>query len=86
MRAPIAPEDYIEAVEVLESVQCSDDYDSEFAEGWPNASKEQLAELTAEIRKVLGGWLDKHGLRPTFFICDEPVAYCREAIMKEEPK
>jgi hypothetical protein len=48
-------------------------YDSagESADDWPNATKEQRQELTETVRKVVGEWLDKHGLQPWFYAVED---------------
>jgi len=37
---------------------------------WPLATKEQLDELTADLRKVFSDWLDRHNLRDGFFLVE----------------
>lgn len=63
------PEEYFDADLVIEHIKCQDDFGTEWAEGWPDETKEQLQELTDSLQKVFSEWMDKHSLRPTFFIC-----------------
>ena len=63
-RDPQAPEDCIDADDLLEKSACQDDYEGDWADGWPDATAEQRKELTTAVQKVYGEWLDKHGLRP----------------------
>lgn len=72
---PTAPEDYWYAEDWLEHVACQDDYSGDFAEGFGVASKEELAELEAYVRPILAAWLERHGLRPTHWIIENPVKY-----------
>lgn len=75
MRAPIQPELYWEAYNWLEHVSVQDEYGSDWADGWDDSSKEQREELEAEIRPILAAWLDRHKLRPRFFMVDDVVEY-----------
>ena len=61
-------EGYIDADLVIEHITCQDEYCVDGADGWPDASKEQLQELTDALQKVVGDWLDKHKLRERFFL------------------
>ena len=48
-----------------------EDYQLDWADGRsPDPKKEQLKELAEEIRPVIAAWLDRHKLRPTFFLID----------------
>lgn len=63
------PENFINAQVLIENIQCQDEFSGEWAENWPDETKEQLEELEKEIQKVFAAWLDKHSLRPAFFNC-----------------
>lgn len=63
-------EDVIEASDVLDKILCQDDYCGDWAEDALSATIGQLGELTVELQKVVGQWLDKHDLRPTFGIVE----------------
>ncbi len=39
----------------------------EYAEDWPNCTKEQDKELGTMIADAVNLWADKHGLHPTFY-------------------
>jgi hypothetical protein len=65
-RDPMAPEDCIDAEDLIERVLCQDDYCGDWAEGALDCTPEQERELTAAIRRVFGEWMDRHGLRPQF--------------------
>jgi hypothetical protein len=39
----------------------------EFASDWPPASKEQSAELQADVERVVTAWLEKHSMQPMFW-------------------
>lgn len=71
------PEDCIDGNDVIESVQNHEDFLTEFAEDWHGVSKERREELTNAIRKTFGEWIDKHGLRPTFFTVDNVKEFRR---------
>lgn len=47
-----------------------DDYSHEWAEGQVVPSEQQLEELAEKIRPIIAEWLDRHGLRPTFWRID----------------
>lgn len=68
---PTQPEDLWEARDWLEHVSVQDDYAGEWAEDWDDSNDEQIAELEAEVRKVMAAWLDRHDLRPRFFNIDQ---------------
>jgi hypothetical protein len=67
-RAPIAPEDCVDAEMLIEAVLCQDDYCGDWAEDALDCSPAQRDELTADIRRVFGAWVDRHGLRPKFCV------------------
>lgn len=69
-RDPFTPESCIDADDIIDQCVNQDDYCGEWAEGWPDSSKEQEDELTAAIRKAFAEWLDKHSLRPRWGIVD----------------
>jgi hypothetical protein len=54
-----------DAVEHLAN-QAMDEY-GECAEEWPDATKEQRAELGELIGDVVEAWMKRHGLEPTFY-------------------
>ncbi len=70
-RDPTSPESYVDAEIILEHVACQDDYQGDFAEGWPGVRKPAIEELDAAITEVFAKWLDKHGARPWWFRVDE---------------
>lgn len=78
MIIPTPPEDLIDADNLLEQVQCSEDYEHDFAEDWPDVKQEIKDELTRDIQEVFGKWLDKYKLRPTWFLCNDPITYRKE--------
>jgi hypothetical protein len=86
-RSPIPPETYFDIDAWIEQVDCQDDYSPECAEHWFCASKEQIAEVEAEVAKVLGAWLDRHNLRPAFWLIRESEMFRRVdgKAMKMEP-
>lgn len=72
---PPPPESLWEAVDWLEHVSIQDEYAFEHAEDWESSTEEQRAELEEQVRKVMGEWLDRHGLRPQFFNVYDAKAY-----------
>jgi hypothetical protein len=50
-----------------------DAYDQagEASEDWPCATRAAEDELTEKVQEVIDAWLDRHGLRPTFFKLDD---------------
>lgn len=59
----------------LENVGEQDEYGIEAAEDWDRSTKEQREELEAEVREVMGKWLDRHKLRPSFFLVENVKKY-----------
>lgn len=73
--SPTQPEDMWDSEDWLEHVSCQDAYSGDYAEGWDNSTKEQRAELEQEVKTVMAAWLDRHKLRPSFFVIENPVEY-----------
>lgn len=67
---PRQPETYWEASDWLEHVGCSDEYLDEASDDWDRSTAEQRDELEQEVKKVLAAWLDRHKLRPAFFMVE----------------
>ena len=55
---------------VIEWMQESDDCDHELAAGWPNATPDQVNELTARLRATILEWLKLYDLEPTWGAVD----------------
>lgn len=69
LEPPVDPVVFIDDDLLLDHVCDQDDYTIDCAEaGWPNATKEQLDELTNDVQKAFGDWLDRHKLRPNWKI------------------
>ena len=68
--SPIQPEFCWEASDWLEQVSNGDDYLGDHAEDWDNSTPSQREELEVAVRKVMAEWLDRHSLRPKFFLVD----------------
>ncbi len=67
------PASFIDGGSVLERiVDDSDYYDNPAFGDWPNATKEQEADLTARLQAAFNEWMDAHGLRPTFYLIENP--------------
>lgn len=75
---PVNGTDWIHASDFLGDIMLSDDYLTDRAEHWPDCTPEQESELTQMLRRTFGEWLDKHGLRPTFFNVKNPKEIKRE--------
>ncbi len=67
---PPAPENRWDAEDWVENVLCMDEYSSDAADGSLPVTKEQGEELESIIRPILGLWLDKHDLRPNFWLVE----------------
>lgn len=39
----------------------------EYADGWPNCTKEQESDLAQRIKSAVNQWADDHGLQPRFY-------------------
>ena len=73
-KSPRQPEDYFSDCDIerfLEKVSEQDEYGGEWTEDWDRSTREQRAELAREIQPLIAAWLDRHNLRPKFFIVDE---------------
>ena len=68
-RAPGTVE-YIDAALLIDRILEHDDYGMDCAEHSLSYSQTQLDELTTTIRAAFTAWMDKHGLRPNFFVVD----------------
>lgn len=67
---PEEVEKLIDADLILERIQDHDEYSGEWADGWPDCTKEQRDDLTASIQRAFGDWIDRHKLRPKFYNID----------------
>lgn len=65
---PQAPESYWDCEEWLDGVANQEDYEGDWADDWDQSTPEERQELTKEVRAVMAAWLDRHNLRPTFFV------------------
>lgn len=75
---PPAVEDCIDADLVIDHITCQDDWCGDYADAdWPFATTEQRDELTEALQRVVGEWVDKHKLRPSFFVVENPRRYER---------
>jgi len=79
-RDPIQPEDTLHARDILDNVLCQDDYCGDWAEGCLDPTLADLEELETAMSKVFGDWIDRHGLRPTFGIIDNPEQVTEEMV------
>ena len=72
-RPPKPPEEVLWGEHVFDAL-CEldhDDYCIECAEGWlTNTPKPVRDDLESVIRKAVGEWLDRHNLRPTWFVVE----------------
>ncbi len=64
---PPQPETYFDIDQVIDHANDQDEYSSEWAEDWFSPTKEQIAEVEASVKAVIGQWFDKHDLRPAFY-------------------
>lgn len=77
-RSPTPPEDWWNAEDWLEHVSCQDDYQIDQASDWDESTKEQKEDLESEVRKVMAAWLDRHSLRPQFWLIEKAKKYVVE--------
>lgn len=87
--APAQPETLFHAYAVenwLEHcVWQHEDYLHDWAEGQVLPSKKQKEELAEKLRPIIAEWLDRHRLRPTFFVIDpDSVKYIENDQQDEE--
>lgn len=81
---PPDPENYIDADFLIEHIGCQDDYNHEWAEDWPNATQDQMDELTDSVRAVIAEWIDRHKLAPKFFTIPDGVQVTEAEAMDPE--
>ena len=72
-------EGYLDADLLIEHIACQDEYCVDSADGWPDATKEQLQDLTDGVRKLFGDWLDRHKLRENFWLVRDANLVERDA-------
>lgn len=70
-RPPEPAENLINWYTILDDIDCQEDYSLDCADCWCNATVDQAAEVEREIGAVVGAWLDRHNLRPRFFVVDD---------------
>lgn len=68
-------EDYVDAHLVLDHIVEQEEYCIDAADGWPNATTGQKAELTRLLQQTVGDWLDRHKLRERFFLVRDTVKH-----------
>jgi hypothetical protein len=68
---PVDPLRYVHADWLIEHIINYEDFCIEQAEGWPDCTDEQKSELTAALKQVFSDWMDKHNLRPTFWLVED---------------
>ncbi len=56
-----------------------DDYYGDWASDWRRDTKEQRAELAEAVKSLVAAWLDRHDLRPRFFIVATAWEYVVES-------
>lgn len=74
---PSQPESFFNARDWLDHVSEQDDYSMECAEDWDTSNKEQRQELEKRVREVLAEWLDRHKLRPKFWLIKNAKKHTR---------
>jgi hypothetical protein len=75
---PTQPENWWSPSDWLEHVSCQDSYGGDYAEDWDESTAEQREELQREVRAVMAAWLDRHELRPRFYLVDQIQDYVVE--------
>lgn len=69
---PPQPEDLWDADDWLDCVSRHEAYSLDCADDWDKGiTREQKRELEAEVRVVMARWLDRHQLRPDFFLIED---------------
>ena len=72
---PVQPEQHWNAEDWLEHVSCQDEYSCEWADDWDESTRKLREELEVEVRAVMAAWLDRHGLRPKFWMIEDAEEY-----------
>lgn len=68
VKSPIIADTYVDGDDILFLLgeRVSEDI-GEAAEGWPDATQEQIAVLTGRIREVVRAWIRETGNEPGFY-------------------
>lgn len=69
------PEELFDAGDFINHVSEQDSYLGEYADNWDMSTNEQRKELTEILRAAIAGWLDKHKLRPKFWLVECVTAH-----------
>lgn len=70
--SPIQPDELWDADDWLDDVSQHETYSLECASDWcSDITREQKRELEAEVKAVMTSWLDRHKLRPAFFLIED---------------
>ena len=72
---PPPPETFWQAYDWIDCVVGQDEYSGDWAAGWPRKTLPHRRELEDEVRAVMAKWLDKYGLRPTFYNVENAKQY-----------
>ncbi len=67
---PPPPASYIEASDIIEHIQCQDDYSIECAEGALHATKSELEDLTESLRATFNAWMKRNSIDIGFYLID----------------
>lgn len=74
-RKPRQPETFINADGMLDRLgEGDEDWSSDWCE-WDYPTREQIAELQTQFEATMASWLDRHNLRPRWFMVDHVVSY-----------
>lgn len=72
------PSYYFDASDVIEHIQQQEEFSGEWAETWPHASKEDLANLTLRLQAAFRAWEQAREIEVHFFNIENAKSYTRE--------
>ena len=70
LRRP-CPVDVIQGEDAIEQILSTEDFEIEQAEGWPDATPEQMNDLTSALRETFEKWMERYGLEPQFWLVED---------------
>lgn len=69
------PENFIDGDLLIEHIMEQDEFSGDWAEAWPEATKEQKADLDERLKNMFLEWMDAHDLRPSFWNIENPKQF-----------
>lgn len=68
----------VDADDIIDAILSREAFETEWSDDWPSATKEQKADLTENIQRVITEWIARHHLEPWFFTMRNSKRVTRE--------